>query len=85
MFAVCHLTLVIMYTSLVYGDEANLLCYQDYPEEKLQELKSLMMAEVSSIYSRNLNFGIYSYLYSRSCLSLKINRMLVCLTGWERA
>ena len=37
-------------THIVYGDEANLLCYQDYSEEKLQEIKSLMMAEVTILF-----------------------------------
>ena len=37
MFRVC---------SLVYGDEANLLCYEEYSEERVNELKALMIAEV---------------------------------------
>ena len=55
-------SVILHFTSLVYGDEANLLCYQEYSDEKLQELKSLMMAEVT-IYLEMFNMILLLFVF----------------------
>ncbi|KAI6656068.1 hypothetical protein LOD99_11347 [Oopsacas minuta] len=46
----------------VYGDEANLLCYEEYPEERVKELKTLMMAEELPEYEDKPSGGVLSWL-----------------------